>query len=84
MKHKIIIFTFLLSSYLGAEDKQIHTSSGVVVSYASSNVLNWDDIPYAMPPIGDLRWKAPIKIDDSDNIILIGAFQRRSPIGGIA
>ena len=86
MKHKIIIFTFLLSSYLGAEDKQIHTSSGVVVSYASSNVLNWDDIPYAMPPIGDLRWKAPIKIDDSDNIILPKddnfCVQRPSGMGG--
>jgi len=86
MKHKIIIFTFLLSSYLGAEDNQIHTSSGVVVSYASSNVLNWDDIPYAMPPIGDLRWKAPIKIDDSDNIILPKddnfCVQRPSGMGG--
>ena len=81
-----MIFTFLLSSYLGAEINKIHTSSGVVVSYTSSNVLNWDDIPYAMPPIGDLRWKAPIRIDDPDNIILPkdGNFcvQRPSGMGG--
>ena len=33
-------------------------------------MINWNDIPYAMPPIDDLRWKAPRKIDDSSNLIL--------------
>ena len=26
-------------------------------------VLYWDDIPYAEPPIGELRWKAPREIN---------------------
>ena len=26
-------------------------------------VVHWDDIPYAEPPIGDLRWKAPRKLN---------------------
>ena len=34
-----------------------------------NNVINWDDIPYAEPPIGDLRWKAPRKLESSQNII---------------
>ena len=21
-----------------------------------NKVVNWDDIPYAQPPVGDLRW----------------------------
>ena len=86
MNHKLIIFTFLLSFHLSAEVNKIYTSSGVVVGYSSSNVLNWDDIPYAKPPIGDLRWKAPIKIDDPDNIIIPKddnfCVQRPSGMGG--
>ena len=86
MKESLIILTFLLSSYVSADVNKISTSSGIVHGYYSSNVLNWDDIPYAKPPIGDLRWKAPIKIDDPDNIILSkdGNFcvQRPSGMGG--
>ena len=86
MNHKIIIFTFLLSFHLSAEVNKIYTSSGVIAGYTSSNVLNWDDIPYAKPPIGDLRWKAPIKIDDPDNIIIPKddnfCVQRPSGMGG--
>ena len=34
-------------------------------------VINWDDIPYAQPPIGDLRWKAPRQYDVSGQNYLI-------------
>ena len=36
--------------------------------YIKNNVVNWDDIPYALPPIGDLRWKAPVKLNISKNL----------------
>lgn len=47
---------------------KIATSSGTVqgqfVEYSkdsspASNVVSWLDIPYAQPPVGDLRWRAP-------------------------
>jgi para-nitrobenzyl esterase len=37
----------------------ISTSSGVSQGTLNKNVVTWEDIPYAIPPIGDLRWKAP-------------------------
>ena len=37
----------------------IATSSGVSQGTLNKNVVTWEDIPYAIPPVGDLRWKAP-------------------------
>ncbi len=37
----------------------IHTSSGITQGTLKKNVIFWEDIPYAIPPVGDLRWKAP-------------------------
>ena len=37
----------------------ITTSSGVSHGTLNKNVITWEDIPYAIPPVGDLRWKAP-------------------------
>jgi len=37
----------------------INTSSGVSQGTLNNNVVTWEDIPYAIPPEGDLRWKAP-------------------------
>mgnify|MGYP003950929901 CR=1 FL=1 len=37
----------------------IATSSGVSQGALNKNVITWEDIPYAIPPEGDLRWKAP-------------------------
>ncbi|MGB0450301.1 MAG: carboxylesterase/lipase family protein [Porticoccaceae bacterium] len=43
---------------------KITTTSGTVQgqfadAISTSAVLNWLDIPYAQPPVGDLRWRAP-------------------------
>ena len=67
-------------------DYRIESSSGVVEGYKKGRVLFWDDIPYAKPPINELRWKAPRKITDSTNLILPKdqnfCVQRPSSLGG--
>jgi para-nitrobenzyl esterase len=37
------------------------TTEGVVIGaeHRATNTLSWKGIPYAKPPVGDLRWKAP-------------------------
>src|SRR4030042_1947086 len=37
------------------------TMDGVVLGteHRATNTLSWKGIPYAKPPVGDLRWKAP-------------------------
>ena len=67
-------------------DNEVKTSSGIVDGYKKGRVLYWDDIPYAKPPIGKLRWKAPRVINDPDKIILPKkenyCVQRPSTLGG--
>jgi len=38
-------------------------------SSPASTVVNWLDIPYAQPPVGDLRWRAPRPLQAADAVI---------------
>ena len=58
-----IITLIIISFNIFASKYEIKSLSGVTYGYVSNNVVHWDDIPYAEPPIGDLRWKAPRKMD---------------------
>ena len=66
----------------------IYTSSGVVKGEFHRGVYIWEDIPYALPPVGELRWKAPRKIEFSSELILPKTknfcIQRTSNFGGSA
>ncbi len=67
-------------------DYEVKTTSGVVLGYKENNVLYWDDIPYAKPPINELRWKAPRALNTPQNKILPKednfCVQRPSNLGG--
>ena len=67
----ILTFFLLFSLEINAQeiDDYVSTSSGKVQGYLKNKVINYDDIPYAKPPVGDLRWKAPREILDSDEVI---------------
>ena len=62
----IIIFSIPL--YVFSNGYEIQTTSGISSSSLKNSVLSWDDIPYAQPPVGDLRWKAPKKLANSKNL----------------
>lgn len=62
-----------LAAPVGAAIKEAHVSGGTVMGTISNGVASFKGIPFAAPPIGPLRWKAPqpvipwegIKISDS-------------------
>ena len=87
MKLNFFLTFFFLGTHLfGSEVYEIKTSSGTVNGYVNQKTIAWDDIPYAKPPVGNLRWKAPKSYIDYENKIISKdnnfCVQRPSGLGG--
>ena len=54
-----LLYVFALGSCMNPIQQgnvlTISTSSGVSQGTLNKNVVSWEDIPYAIPPVGDLR-----------------------------
>jgi para-nitrobenzyl esterase len=58
----LVIITFSCNSEPIGEDIPVQTADGQILGLADadgSGVMVFKGIPYAAPPLGDLRWKAP-------------------------
>ena len=88
MKKLYFLIFIIFFSVSKAEDYLVETSSGISIGYLNNGVINWDDIPYAQPPIENLRWKAPREVKANSNIIKKRdnnfCMQRTSSLGGSA
>ena len=77
---------FLCTSLFLQADFEVHTSSGIVDGYKKNRVVFWEDIPYALPPIGELRWKAPRELNSQKSLVQRKdnnyCVQRPSSLGG--
>ena len=86
MQNAYIVLVLLFSCFTFAE--KVSTSSGIVESEKLKYGFRWNDLPYAMPPVGDLRWKAPRELDDPTGLIVNqednGCVQEASVYAGIS
>ena len=73
--HKLLLLTIFVLPFSGkifSDDFKefVQTSSGKVITQKKNGIFLWEDIPFALPPVGELRWKAPRPfIKDNLNII---------------
>lgn len=58
---KLLFFSLISFSALAQDDLNVTTAYGVVsgIRSATTGVKVYKGIPFAAPPVGDLRWKAP-------------------------
>ena len=63
------IAIFFQNFLMSEENYTIHTSSGVTSGIVKKGVITWHDVPYAEPPIGELRWKSPRNFLNQDLVI---------------
>ncbi len=86
MKFNFFLAFLFISAYMGATTNIIKTSTGITEGYINQQIIAWDDIPYAKPPVNDLRWKAPKAYIDYENVIVTKennfCVQRPSGLGG--
>ena len=86
MQNAYIVLVLLFSCFTFAET--VSTSSGIVEAEKLKYGFRWNDLPYAMPPVGDLRWKAPRELDDPTGLIVNqednGCVQEASVYAGIS
>jgi len=88
------IFLFLITacSFLNAADWKpnepirgeydealaVKCSNGTFVGREKDGVKAWLGLPFAVPPVGELRWKDPVPAPDSDGVFEAYDFGKRS------
>ena len=50
------------------KDLSITCNNGIFVGKKNGNILSFKGVPYAKPPIGELRWKEPVLAEDNSKI----------------
>lgn len=67
----LLILVFILNfnySYAADGSIVVKIDKGEIKGYIKNEVLYFKGIPYAKPPVGELRWRAPIEAEPWSNI----------------
>lgn len=53
---------------------QVQTKYGILQGFPDGNMLVFKGVPYAKPPVGELRWRAPQEMDAWEGVYHADAF----------
>ena len=65
---KIIWLFFFLPFIVSAQKPVVKIKSGAISGIEKNGIHIFKGIPFAAPPVGDLRWKAPQPVKPWTNI----------------
>jgi para-nitrobenzyl esterase len=86
--NKLISLTFVIVAILcldlSAQQPVATTENGSVSGYKSGDISIYKGIPFAAPPVGDLRWKAPQPVKNWTGVLKCDKFSaspmQRNPV----
>jgi len=87
MKYKLLLL--LISTFaLGVHAQTVNTQFGQIQGSSNGSVYQFLGIPFAKPPVGNLRWKAPENPDNWAGVLNTTAFspvcpQKKFDQGGV-
>ena len=84
----LTVISFLLTSGLASAvvcDEPVEVASGMVLGQADTETAtcSWLGIPYAAPPVGELRWKAPAPVPDWEGVYKADTLSNRCAQKGL-
>lgn len=59
MKYLLLVFLFFVTIFAGTAQTLVNTQFGPIQGAVNGNVIQFLGVPFAKPPVGNLRWKAP-------------------------
>jgi para-nitrobenzyl esterase len=76
MKNSLLIFLLLaLPPAIGAQGTLVNTTHGKVQGVQEADgIVSFKGIPFAAPPVGELRWKPPQALSPWDGVLECDAF----------
>ena len=69
-----ILFSFLLISAQPAFAEPVKTANGLIEGSTQKDLRIFQGIPYAAPPVGELRWKAPQPVQNWNGVKHVHGF----------
>jgi len=64
----LCLLHFLLSLTIGNAQNIVQTANGKIEGYTQGDIRIFKGIPFAQPPLGELRWKAPQPVMDWEGV----------------
>ena len=81
MKRNLLVFLFITKSagFMFAQTNQVKIANGIVEGVIeSSGIYSFKGIPFAAPPVGNLRWKEPQPVKNWSGVLKTDRFGPRA------
>lgn len=84
MKNRFLFFPLLISAVTAfAQGPQVKTVNGIAEGVVDSGLHIFMGLPFAQPPVGDLRWKEPQPVKNWDGVYKADHFKAKAMQGNV-